>query len=311
MFDLIVRQINRTRPDLIGLQSHPAKAMRDIHIPATLKRDLLKYVWQEAGSAFLLSIGQGVREAQYDPIWRGACQSKSPEFLFEKWRRFEKFSHSTNRLHIEKIDQNKAYFRRYTIDGDTPTTPENFLICGLMIALLEEIGCIDLRCEMSSGEGSTYTIRKNQIFQMPPEIDQLSAVQWQIEWREFAPQPREPNSDVVSLPVSDNFINDVNSLIQILVTDVSHHWSVEELAREAGYSKRSLQRKLKEAGYSFSTLIRIVRIHKACCLLAVSQAPLTSIAFGTGFSDSAHFSRDFRTSMGMTPTDYRDGLLGR
>jgi AraC-like DNA-binding protein len=35
------------------------------------------------------------------------------------------------------------------------------------------------------------------------------------------------------------------------------------------------------------------------------DVPLTAIGFCAGFSDSAHFSRDFRASMGMTPSDYR------
>ena len=250
-----------------------------------------------------------MREAQYDPIWRGACQSKNPAFLFEKWRRFEKFSHSTNRLRIDQIDQNKTEFQRYTIDGGTPTAPENLLICGLMIALLEEIGCVDLRCEMSASGATAQCIRQNEQFQLPSGIDQMSTDQWRIEWREFSPPSKTRNSDTISVPVSEEFASKINSLIQIITTDVSHQWKIDELAREAGFSKRTLQRVLNQAGYSFSTLIRIVRTHEACSFLADAQIPLTSIAFCTGFSDSAHFSREFRTSMGMTPTDYRNGLL--
>jgi AraC-like DNA-binding protein len=315
LFDLILRQINETRPELIDQQSRPATAIRESQISATLKRDALKYIWQEAGAAFLLLIGQRVRDAHYDPVWRAACKSGSPEFLFEKWRRFEKFSHSTNRLRISQIDQNQALFQRYTVDGGIPTAPENFLICGLIIALLEQIGCVDLRCEMSSQGGAVYSIRENGQFQLPDDIDQFLADKWQIKWREFSPYVKTAHSDRVPeqelVPVLDEFSGVMNSLVQILEADISYPWQVEELAREAGMSKRSLQRRLTDAGYSFSALIRVVRIHEACSLLAEGTTPLTSIAFCAGFSDSAHFSRDFRTSMGMTPTDYRIGLQGR
>lgn len=296
---------------MVGLKREPAKNVRDVHVQASLKRDVLERAWHEAGPELLLSIGQGIREAQYDPIWRGACQSKNPQFLFDKWHRFEKFSHSTNRLNIDVIDANKAQFERYTVDGGRPTKPENFLICGLMIALLEEIGCVDVRCEMSDRKGTTYCIRKNRKFLLPSDIDHLLTHQWQITWYEFNPRTAAQDLDIVTVPVSMKFAAEIDSFLKILRTDVSHQWKLDELARETGLSKRSLQRKLKEAGYSFSSLMRIVRTHEACALIEDSKVPLTTIAFCTGFSDSAHFSREFRIGMGMTPTDFRNGLLGK
>ena len=94
-------------------------------------------------------------------------------------------------------------------------------------------------------------------------------------------------------------------VIRLLMLDVDRQWKVSDLAREAGLSTRSLQRKLSDADLSFSHLVRIVRIHEACRLLKESEAPITTIAFCAGFSDSAHFSRDFRASMGMSPSNYR------
>jgi len=37
---------------------------------------------------------------------------------------------------------------------------------------------------------------------------------------------------------------------------------------------------------------------------------ITDIALGFGFSNMAHFSRVFRTHLGMAPSDYRRGALG-
>jgi AraC-like DNA-binding protein len=87
--------------------------------------------------------------------------------------------------------------------------------------------------------------------------------------------------------------------------DVARQWKVGELARETGLSTRSLQRRLGGAQLSLTRLVRLVRIHEACRLLKNTDAPLTTIGFCAGFSDSAHFSRDFRASTGMTPSDYR------
>ncbi|MCF6320466.1 MAG: helix-turn-helix transcriptional regulator [Rhizobiaceae bacterium] len=70
-------------------------------------------------------------------------------------------------------------------------------------------------------------------------------------------------------------------------------------------SVRSLQRRLAEFEISFSSLVRRVRIHEACRLLKHSDSSLTVIGFCSGFSDSAHFSRDFRSSVGISPSQYR------
>jgi AraC-like DNA-binding protein len=273
-----------------------------------LKRSILKLVWQEAGADFLLSIGQGIQEAQYDPIWRAALCSKKPQHLFEKWQRFEKFSHSSNRVCIQQNDENMAYFQRYAINGGAPTMPENFLICGLIIALLEGIGCLGLRCEMQIEGRAGFVIRENGQFKLPRNVEKLVTDSWQIGWQSFSSRINNPVSEIISLPIPHDQTTHIESLVRLLMADVSHQWKVGELAQETGQSKRSLQRKLGEAGLNFSSLIRNVRIHEACSLLAEGDAPVTSIAFCTGFSDSAHFSRDFRASMGMTPTDYRVGV---
>ncbi len=308
MLELIIRQVERTHPNLLGDYSRPADTFRQAHIPAELKRDILKLVSQEAGLGFLLSIGQGVQEAQYDPIWRAALNSKKPQHLLEKWLRFEKFSHSSNRIRIQKNALNVVSFQRYAVNDGSPTTPENLLICGLIIALLEGIGCLGLRCEMQFEGRSGFVIRENGQFKLPKNIDKLTTDSWQIEWNEFSPRINDPVLEVIALPIPQDQTARVLFLVQLIMADVSHQWRVGELAQEAGQSKRSLQRKLGEAGLSFSSLIRIVRIHEACSLLAEGDASITSIAFCTGFSDSAHFSRDFRASMGMTPTDYRFGV---
>ncbi|MAN60879.1 MAG: hypothetical protein CMI60_02925 [Parvibaculum sp.] len=59
-----------------------------------------------------------------------------------------------------------------------------------------------------------------------------------------------------------------------------------------------------------SELVRAVRVREACHLLEVGELSLTQIGFWCGFSDSAHFSRDFKKSLGMPPSVYRASSLG-
>ena len=275
------------------------------------KRDFLDLVWREAGPETLLSIGQGIRDIGYDPIWHAAVRSASPTVMFDKWRRFEAFGHWQNRLRIDQTHEKRASFQRYAVGGGMPTTPENLLICGLIIALLEEIGCVGLRCDMPLDDGATYRIREDGRFSVPDDANPLMPDTWTIEWQMFSSRTKnaipEAEPPDIALPQScdSTLRNSIKTVVRLLTLDVSRQWKIDGLACEAGLSTRSLQRRLLDAELSFSHLVRLVRIHEACRLLKNSDAPITTIGFCAGFSDSAHFSRDFRASMGMTPSDYR------
>lgn len=310
MFDLIVRQLKLTSPELVPAEADSIDPIRRANIPAGYKRDILDTIHQEAGSETLLSIGQGIRTIRYDPIWQ-AIHSLSPAVAFDKWRRFEAFGHSDNRLQINQTGERQASFQRYTIGGGTPTTPENLLICGLCIAILEMVGCVDLRCDMRLVDGTSHCIRRDERFTLPDDASALMTSAWTMEWVFFTPRMDEPvPADIlpnVPLPASckSSTRSTIETIIRTLSVDAARHWKVDELAREMGLSTRSLQRRLCDAELSFSVLVRRVRIHEACRLLKESGIPITAIGFCAGFSDSAHFSRDFNASMGMAPSDYR------
>ncbi|MDH3944959.1 MAG: helix-turn-helix transcriptional regulator [Anaerolineae bacterium] len=311
MFNLVVHQLKRTNPELLPTGMRTVDALRHPFVPSENKRDILDLIWRKAGPEVLLSIGQGIQEIGYDPIWHAAVRSASPAVLFDKWQQFEVFAHSRNRLRIDQTSEKRATFRRYTVDDGTPTNPENLLICGMIIALLEEIGCRGLHCEMPVEDGTAHRIREGGQFFVPDDINALMTAAWTIEWRLFSPRTENAisQSELPEIPLSQScdatLRTSIETMVRLLMLDVARQWKVGELAREAGLSTRSLQRRLRDAEFSFSQLVRLVRIHEACRLLTDSDIPLTMIGFCAGFSDSAHFSRDFRASMGMTPTDYR------
>ncbi|MCK5919739.1 MAG: helix-turn-helix transcriptional regulator [Methylococcales bacterium] len=315
--NLVVNQLKQTNPELVPMDGGAMDAVRQARVPAEHKRNILDLVWRKAGPAPLLSIGQGIRSIQYDPIWYSAIHSANPTTLFDKWRRYEVFAHSHNRLRIDQIGESCASFQRHTVTGGTPTAPENLLICGVVIALLEEIGCLGLRCEMPFEDGRLYLIRENGRFCIPNDLGMLMTASWTIEWQSFSSRVKNTASATelpeipLPRPCDSTLRASIESVVQLLMLDIARQWKVGELAREAGLSTRSLQRKLGDADLDFSHLVRLVRIHEACRLLRAGDAPITSIGFCTGFSDSAHFSRDFRASMNMTPSDYRSLSLSK
>lgn len=311
LIDLVVIYLRQTRPDLLPVGSGGTDTLRQAHVPAEIKRDLLQTVGRECGPEALLSIGQGISHVTYDPIWRAALRSENPSVLFDKWRRFEVFSHSVNRVEIDFTSENQARFKRYTTGNSTPSAPENLLICGLIIGLLEGIGCLGLWCDMVMQGGGVARIRDKSCFWLPDNPASLVTGDWTIGWKvHSAPKGVDTTDDDLPQidfpPIPDPSLADlVKEVTDLLMRDVARQWKAGELARAVGLSTRTLQRRLGEANLSFSRLVRLVRIFEAYRLLKPGGTPLTVIGFCAGFSDSAHFSRDFRASVGMTPSEFR------
>lgn len=82
----------------------------------------------------------------------------------------------------------------------------------------------------------------------------------------------------------------------------------ESLARVAGTSVRTLQRRLSERGWSFSELLADTRLALARQRLIDPSVNVVDIAFEVGYSDPAHFTRAFRGWTGQSPIGYRETI---
>jgi AraC-like DNA-binding protein len=86
---------------------------------------------------------------------------------------------------------------------------------------------------------------------------------------------------------------------------------ISKFAEILDVSPRSLQRKLQQAGTSFSELIENTRFEMAAEMLAESDAPLIDVAMTLGYENQSNFGRSFRRIAGITPGKYRRELIGR
>jgi AraC-like DNA-binding protein len=75
--------------------------------------------------------------------------------------------------------------------------------------------------------------------------------------------------------------------------------TIAEIAEMAGISIRSFQRKLSGAGVSYSDLLDGAK------LLRDTNAKIIDVAFSSGYTDPAHFTRAFRRFSGVTPREFR------
>ncbi|NIZ61071.1 hypothetical protein DL239_08790 [Sedimentitalea sp. CY04] len=257
--------MQKHNPGLLSVSTDGIDALRQAQAPAGAKRDMLQMVARECGPKALLSIGQEINQVTYDPVWRSALCSETPAVLFDKWRRFEVFAHSSNRMEIDLVTENSARFRRRATSDTAPTTPENLLICGLIIGLLEGIGCRNLWCDMASQLGGSVRIRQQCAFCLPEDPRELLTSSWTIGWQAHsisqAINPPENSPPQVDLPPVEDLSLAIllETITDLMMLDIARQWKTYELASALGLSTRTLQRRLAQAGLSFSQLVRL------CC----------------------------------------------
>jgi AraC-like DNA-binding protein len=99
-----------------------------------------------------------------------------------------------------------------------------------------------------------------------------------------------------------SFMNLENALRQ----NLSHNWSVEEMAAMVGLGTTTFTEKVKSySGFSPLNYLITIRISEAIKLLKQNDLSVTDIALDTGFYSSQHFSTTFKKLTGYTPSDFR------
>lgn len=84
---------------------------------------------------------------------------------------------------------------------------------------------------------------------------------------------------------------------------------VAAIARYVGVSSRQLERMFHaELGVGPAAFQRRLRLEYGRWLLGNSNRKITDVAIDAGFSDSAHFAREFKTVFGSSPSSFRRSL---
>jgi AraC-like DNA-binding protein len=95
-------------------------------------------------------------------------------------------------------------------------------------------------------------------------------------------------------------------LEQTLRKNLSHQWTVEEMAALIGFGTTTFTEKVKNyTGFSPLNYLINIRISEAIKLLNRQEESVTNIALDTGFYSSQHFSTTFKKLTGYTPGEFR------
>lgn len=100
----------------------------------------------------------------------------------------------------------------------------------------------------------------------------------------------------------------IEQAVRRLRTTPRSRTSIPDLARSVGLSPRRFRHLFRrEIGMSAQSYIVWLRCYEACAALA-QGASISDAALHAGFSDAAHFSRTFRRTFGLAPSQLADRL---
>ena len=273
---------------LSELPDHYAKATSD----ANRKKQVLALIFERYGPTHILMVGRSIGPIASMPPVAALLSSDTPAVFAEKWMRMEQYYHSSHRTQIH-AEADKWVCHRTTVGEVTSHPAEDTLIFGVLIGLLRLYGCTGVLGQM--GE-----LRDDGESPIGTQALPSNTKTWTLTWTS-APGPTVKTEEALGRPdvPSDTLLK------QVFIKDSARNWSVAEAAQLVGRSTRSLQRDIKQTGHTFSSIVRAARSQRAGELLSDTDWALSEIGFCCGYADQAHFQRDFRQAVNMTPAEFR------
>lgn len=130
----------------------------------------------------------------------------------------------------------------------------------------------------------------------------------------MATDPHDPAGHAAAIGVVERWlatflpVDEQGLLLNRIVAWLREHpdvTRVAEVAGEFGLTERTLQRLVEQrVGLSPKWLVQRRRLHDAVAALKAGTTTLADMAATLGYTDQAHFTRDFRTVTGMTPGQF-------
>lgn len=101
----------------------------------------------------------------------------------------------------------------------------------------------------------------------------------------------------------------MNRLRSMIYNNPSHNWKVEELAAEAAMSESYFSHMYKNFfGISIINEVINSKVDYAKLMLSTTDLPVTRIGEMCGYRNNAHFTKQFKSRTGMTPSQCRKSM---
>jgi LacI family transcriptional regulator len=99
---------------------------------------------------------------------------------------------------------------------------------------------------------------------------------------------------------------EVGTALSFIHRHRSRQFSVDDVAREAGVSRRNLEVKFRKAvGRTILDEIQRVRLDHAKRMLRETELTIPQVAKASGYNSASYLTQVFRKEVGVTPSKYR------
>lgn len=299
-----------------------ALAIQGIDVPAPMpsgrrtlapedKRALVETVLRSRGPGAILHVSHAVAEFANHPISRLFAEARSGHDLIDRWLRLERYFHSRHRSRLLDRDDHAVVMEHFDSRGECPTSGEDLVVAGIQHGLMSWAGGRSVRLRFHGTEGQAaggWLALDGQRYRAADRPEWLSG-RWTLSWRDFEGGSLDPSS---SMPAPQRTADGrtlgselVADLFATVAAEPGSRTSLAEHARARGLSRRTLQRRLQEGGWSLRQITASARIEVAARLLAETNTPIALVGLLSGYSDQPHFQREFANGLGPTPGAYR------
>lgn len=285
----------------LGLEV-PAMPTAGARVALADKRRLVQAAAAQGGWSALVQLGRGVHAIRGDPVHQALAASRSPAALLERWCRLERYIHSRHRVQVQALGTGLEVAHLSLHAGEPPLPHENLVVLGVLAAALGEAGVKGLR----------VCIAGVPVWPAPHEAALQALVakgqtgRWHLQWKGQAPAGTDApgNAPQVAAPALCAPAP-AQALGSLLLQDLMGAPPLAQAAHHLGKAPRSLQRELATHGLSYTEVLAQTRCRAAAWYLVHTPMATAETGFVCGFSDQAHFTRQFSRRVGVTPAAYR------
>lgn len=276
-------------------------AVGDRSVSPAKKQALLDDVLGIYGAETILRVADIVPEFADHPVAGVFAGCRTLSDVVASWLAIERYFHSRHRTRVVDRAANRIVMEHFDTHGSPISAGENLAVAGLVLGILRWRGAEGAVLGFSS-TGSPAG----------PAASADQTYSWTITWQGFIPLPNASSAWneeglVPAVDFAGRAITDpcVARLFAEQLGAPARRRGGAEIARAAGLSLRTLQRRLAEAGWTLGDIVVSARVHLATRLLASTDTPLALVGLLAGYSDQPHFQRKFRAAVGPTPAEYR------
>jgi AraC-like DNA-binding protein len=297
----------------------------------------------QGGLACLPLLGRGLHRLAHEPTHQALVSARSARDLLERWQRLERYIHSRHRCVVEACDAREARVRHVApASGPPPSAPEDLVVAGVLAALLEAIGLTAVEVRVgpaaafpqpdaaalaraaAGGEtalwhfrwaapapgtgrpaGTARPAREDAVEDARGDARRDALKNAQGNAQEGA-QESAQESAREDVPGADRaWPPAAQAAYRRLAADLTRPLALRELADELRMPWRTLQRRLSQAGLSYSRLLAEARCRTGAWRLLHTADPIAEVGFLSGFADQSHFTRELQRRVGLPPAAYR------